>query len=71
MAGLPKATVLIFGLLLAAAAVVGIALAWRGQPTESSGQTSLGTPTSWEPRTAAPTGAPASNGIKTATFALG
>jgi hypothetical protein len=67
MSGLLKASVLVLCLLLAAAAVVGLALAWTGLPSESSGQTSLGTPTSSE----GPAAAPAEVGTKTATFALG
>ena len=45
MSGLLKATILILGLGLAAAVVVGLALAWTGRPAETSGQTSLATPT--------------------------
>jgi hypothetical protein len=73
MSGLLKATVLILALGLAAAAVVGLALAWTGRPAETSGQTSLAAPTSpgssMESQVPVDQGPPV--GTQTATFALG
>ncbi|MGD9046864.1 MAG: hypothetical protein PVF77_02325 [Anaerolineae bacterium] len=73
MSGLLKATILILGLGLAAAAVVGLALAWTERPAETSGQTSLATPTSARPseESQVPADQERSAGTQTATFALG
>jgi hypothetical protein len=73
MSALLKATVLILGLLLAAAAAVGLALAWTGRPAGSSGQTGLVMPTSAGPSTESqvPVDSGLSAGTQTATFALG
>ena len=73
MSGLLKAIVLILGLGLAAAAVVGLALAWMGRSAETSGQTSLATPTSARPSEESQVSVDQerSAGIQTATFALG
>ena len=72
MSSLLKTTVLILGVLLAAAAVVSLALAWTGRPTVTSGQTALETPTTRPPRERQmPVDHGPSAGIRTATFALG
>ena len=73
MSGLLKATVLVLGLGLAVAAIVGLALAWTGRPAGTSGQTSLVTPPKSEPPTQSPVPVDdgPSAGTQTATFALG
>lgn len=73
MSGSLKATVLILGLLLATAAVVGLALAWTGRTSEPSEQASLGTPANSQRLTATPAdaGLDTDASTKTATFALG
>ena len=73
MSGWLKAIVVILGLLLATAAVVGLGLTWAGRTAEPSGQTSLGAPESSEGPAATPVDADSDTdpGVKTATFALG
>lgn len=73
MSGLLKAIALLLGLGLAAAAVVGLVLAWAGRPAETTGQTILATPTSSRPseESQVPVDQERSAGIQTATFALG
>ena len=73
MSGLLKATILMIGVLLAAAAIVGMALGWMGRPSEPFGQTNQGTPERSERPAATPVDADSDTdpGVKTATFALG
>ena len=68
-----KATVVIVGLLVVTAAVVGLALAWAGRDARPLGQSESEMPKSTEASAATPVhvGPDTDSGLKTATFSLG